>query len=132
MTGRITVRDIIAHVAADYAVTPDLILGPNRSRIYARPRQMVMFLARRLCEHLSYPEMGRRIGNRDRTTAMHGVKTTLALIAADPMVARRAARLEHELRERFALEWRLVTREEAAIPFHVLCRDYAAAIGGRA
>ena len=40
----------------------------------ARPRQIAMFLAKKLTSR-SLPEIGRRFANRDHTTVIHAVKT---------------------------------------------------------
>ena len=55
------------------------MLSPRRSRPLARPRQMAMYLAKKLTSR-SLPEIGRRFANRDHTTVIHAVKTIEKLI----------------------------------------------------
>jgi chromosomal replication initiator protein len=45
-----------------------------------------MFLAKNLTS-LSYPEIGRRFGNRDHTTIMHAVRKIEELMEADASLA---------------------------------------------
>ena len=50
------------------------MLSPRRSRPLARPRQIAMYLAKKLTPR-SLPEIGRKFSNRDHTTVIHAVKT---------------------------------------------------------
>ena len=50
------------------------MLSPRRSRPLARPRQIAMYLAKKLTTR-SLPEIGRKFANRDHTTVIHAVKT---------------------------------------------------------
>jgi chromosomal replication initiator protein len=54
------------------------MLSQRRSRPLARPRQIAMFLAKKLTTR-SLPEIGRRFANRDHTTVIHAVKTITRL-----------------------------------------------------
>ena len=45
----------------------------RRARSVARPRQVAMYLAKKLTAR-SLPEIGRKFGGRDHTTVMHAVK----------------------------------------------------------
>lgn len=65
-------------------ISRDHLLGPRRSRVYSRPRQMVMHIAREKCPHLSLPSIGRLLGGRDHTTIMHGVRKCQVLLDNDP------------------------------------------------
>ena len=58
------------------------MLSQRRSRPLARPRQIAMFLAKRLTTR-SLPEIGRRFANRDHTTVIHAVKTITKLSEND-------------------------------------------------
>ena len=59
-----------------------LVLVPMMLRNIARPRQVAMYLAKKLTPR-SLPEIGRRFGGRDHTTVMHAVKRIEELRAAD-------------------------------------------------
>jgi chromosomal replication initiator protein len=71
--------------------------SPNRSRSIVRPRQIAMFLARLLTPR-SYPEIGRRFGNRDHTTVMHAVETIQRLTSMDPTFAEEVEQLRLSIR----------------------------------
>jgi chromosomal replication initiator protein len=71
--------------------------SPNRSRSIVRPRQIAMYLARLLTPR-SYPEIGRRFGNRDHTTVMHAVETIQRLTSIDPTFAEEVERLRLSIR----------------------------------
>ena len=62
------------------------MFSARRARQIARPRQIAMFLAKNLTS-LSYPEIGRRFGNRDHTTIMHAVRKIEELMEADAGLA---------------------------------------------
>jgi len=77
---------IIADVAEYYHLSPDELIAPGHARREARPRQIAMWLCRRLATvngvPPSYPEIGRTFGGRDHTTAVHAVQTVQARIDA--------------------------------------------------
>ena len=62
------------------------MIGPKRLRAYARPRQVAMYLCKQLTNR-SLPEIGRRFGERDHTTVMHGVRQIEELMATDSQLA---------------------------------------------
>ena len=57
-----------------FSISLDDMLSPRRSRPLARPRQIAMYLAKKLTTR-SLPEIGRKFSNRDHTTVIHAVKT---------------------------------------------------------
>ncbi|GAB5387911.1 MAG: chromosomal replication initiator protein DnaA [Alphaproteobacteria bacterium] len=83
---RVTIDEILQKVASHYALKVSDLKGPRRSRDIARPRQIAMFLAKKLTER-SLPEIGRQIGGRDHTTIMHGVAKITELSNTDPDLA---------------------------------------------
>lgn len=80
---RVTIEEIKKKVAEHYSLKVADLESPNRSRSIVRPRQIAMYLARLLTPR-SYPEIGRRFGNRDHTTVMHAVETIQRLTGLDP------------------------------------------------
>ena len=58
------------------------MLSQRRSRPLARPRQIAMYLAKKMTTR-SLPEIGRRFANRDHTTVIHAVKTITRLFDQD-------------------------------------------------
>ena len=48
-------------------------MATSRARAVARPRQIAMYLAKRLTTR-SLPEIGRKFGGRDHSTVIHAVR----------------------------------------------------------
>lgn len=69
-------------VAAHYKLTPEDLKAKNNSRNIAVPRQVAMYLCKRLTNH-SFPEIGREFGNKHHTTVMHSVEKIDTLIKED-------------------------------------------------
>jgi chromosomal replication initiator protein len=67
--------DKIQNVTSNFfSINLDEMLSQRRSRPLARPRQIAMYLAKKLTTR-SLPEIGRKFANRDHTTVIHAVKT---------------------------------------------------------
>ena len=65
--------DKIQNVVSNYFNIPlNEMLSQRRSRPLARPRQIAMFLSKKMTAR-SLPEIGRRFANRDHTTVIHAV-----------------------------------------------------------
>lgn len=71
---QISIENIQKTVADFYRIKLFDLLSKKRTRIYARPRQMAMSLARELTQ-LSLPEIGNAFGGRDHSTVLHACKT---------------------------------------------------------
>lgn len=83
LTG-INLRFII-HVAKIYfQLTEVELVSHRRTNALVRPRQIIMYLAKKNTM-LSLPQIGARLGRFDHTTVLHGVKKITALIAAGDM-----------------------------------------------
>tara|TARA_A100001015_G_scaffold319449_1_gene442354 strand:- start:1146 stop:2537 length:1392 start_codon:yes stop_codon:yes gene_type:complete len=78
----VTVDKIQNTVSNYFNITLNDMLSQRRSRPLARPRQIAMFLAKKLTTR-SLPEIGRRFANRDHTTVIHAVKTITKLSEKD-------------------------------------------------
>jgi chromosomal replication initiator protein len=75
--------DKIQNVVSNYFNIPlSEMLSQRRSRPLARPRQIAMFLSKKMTTR-SLPEIGRRFANRDHTTVIHAVKTITRLSEQD-------------------------------------------------
>lgn len=70
---RVTIDEIQRKVAEYYKVRMPDLLSARRSKDVARPRQIAMYLSKRMTPR-SLPEIGRRFGGRDHTTVMHAIK----------------------------------------------------------
>lgn len=67
------VKRIIEVVARHYGVSSIDIVSERRTADVVFPRQMVMYLARKITA-MSMPQIGNAIGKRDHTTVLHGAK----------------------------------------------------------
>ena len=67
------IETIQAAVAKHYGVTRGDILSARRTADVVRPRQVGYYLSKALSLK-SLPEIGRRFGMRDHTSALHGIR----------------------------------------------------------
>jgi chromosomal replication initiator protein len=74
------------------------MLSQRRSRPLARPRQIAMYLAKKMTTR-SLPEIGRRFANRDHTTVIHAVKTIIRLSEKDDEMKRNVEQIRNLLLE---------------------------------
>lgn len=83
---KITVEEIQRKVSDHFNIRLSDMIGPKRLRSYARPRQVAMYLCKKMTSR-SLPEIGRRFGGRDHTTVMHGVRRIEELKVQDGQMA---------------------------------------------
>lgn len=79
---KLTIDEIQRKVADYYGLKVADLLSERRAREVARPRQIAMYLAKKMTPR-SLPEIGRRFGKRDHTTVMHAVKRVEQLRGED-------------------------------------------------
>ena len=80
---RVITVDKIQNIVSNYFnIALSDMLSQRRSRPLARPRQIAMYLAKKMTSR-SLPEIGRRFANRDHTTVIHAVKTITRLSDQD-------------------------------------------------
>lgn len=70
---RLTVYLIAQVTAEHFGVSMQDMLSHRRDRKYVTARQIAMYLAKHLTSR-SFPFIGQRLGGRDHTTVMHGVR----------------------------------------------------------
>ncbi|MBX7173675.1 MAG: chromosomal replication initiator protein DnaA [Pyrinomonadaceae bacterium] len=78
----ITMDRIAKLVSSHYKLTVEELKSKNNSRQIAVPRQVAMYLCKRLTKH-SFPEIGREFGGKHHTTVMHSVEKIDALSKED-------------------------------------------------
>jgi chromosomal replication initiator protein len=83
---KITVEEIQRKVSDHFNIRLSDLIGPKRVRTFARPRQIAMYLSKKMTSR-SLPEIGRRFGGRDHTTVMHGVRKIEELKQKDSQIA---------------------------------------------
>ncbi len=94
----VTVDKIQNTVSNFFSISLTDMLSQRRSRPLARPRQIAMFLAKKLTTR-SLPEIGRRFANRDHTTVIHAVKTITKLSEKDEEMKKNLIQLRSLLLE---------------------------------
>jgi chromosomal replication initiator protein len=83
---RISIDAVVKATAERFGVSRADILSQRRTADVVRPRQVAMYLAKTLTLR-SFPEIGRRMGGRDHTTVLHGVRKIEQLAAQSPTLA---------------------------------------------
>ena len=79
---KITIEEIQKKVAEHYNIRITDMHSPRRSRSVARPRQIAMYLSKKLTTK-SLPEIGRKFTGRDHTTVIHAIKKIEELMSKD-------------------------------------------------
>ncbi len=93
---KVTMDEIIKKTCEHYHLRQTDLMSPSRARNVARPRQMAMYLCKKLTTR-SLPEIGRKFGGRDHTTILHGVRKIEELISLDSQIAEDAELLRRML-----------------------------------
>jgi chromosomal replication initiator protein len=87
---------VINTVADAYHVEPDRMLGRDRSRQVALPRQIAMYLMREE-GNISLPQIGEALGGRDHTTVMYGCDKIADLLERDDKIRRQVIEIREQL-----------------------------------
>ena len=90
--GVVTIEQIQKAVAANYGLTVDQLVCRSNSRQVAFPRQIAMYLCKKLTKH-SFPEIGRAFGGKHHTTVIHSVEKIKSLAATDAVFQKRLLNL---------------------------------------
>ncbi len=78
----ISIEQIQQVVAGHYRLRVDELKSKNNARQIAVPRQVAMYLCKRLTKH-SFPEIGREFGGKHHTTVIHSVDKIEGLVLKD-------------------------------------------------
>ncbi|HWN08816.1 MAG TPA: chromosomal replication initiator protein DnaA [Pyrinomonadaceae bacterium] len=81
-SGVITIPQIQKVVATNYKLTVEQLISKSNSRAIAFPRQIAMYLCKRLTKN-SFPEIGRAFGGKHHTTVMHSCEKIQSRAAVD-------------------------------------------------
>ena len=96
---RVITVDKIQNVVSNYFnIALSEMLSQRRSRPLARPRQIAMYLSKKMTTR-SLPEIGRRFANRDHTTVIHAVKTISRLSEQDDEMKKNISQIKSLLLE---------------------------------
>lgn len=98
----LTQDEIIAAVSTQYGVSRERLLGRDRSRAVALPRQVAMYMMREETE-ASLPEIGEVLGGRDHTTVMYGYGKISELMETDEELRRKVLGIRATLYDQVSL-----------------------------
>ena len=93
---RVTVDEIQKVCAAHFKIDASEMRSKRRARAVARPRQVAMYLAKKMTPR-SLPEIGRIFGGRDHSTVIHAVRTIEALRQTNPDIDADVRALQRQL-----------------------------------
>lgn len=96
--GVVTIEQIQKAVAATYKISVEQLVAKNNSRQFSFPRQIAMYLCKRLTKH-SFPEIGRAFGGKHHTTVIHSVEKIRSLSSADTSFQRLLLDLSEHLQK---------------------------------
>jgi len=88
--------DVLAAVSRAFGVSNDRILGRERTREVALPRQITMYLLREE-GGVSLPQIGEFVGGRDHTTVMYACDKVNGLMETDERLRRQVLRIREQL-----------------------------------
>lgn len=83
---QVSIEDVLSTVANQFGVKVSDLKGSRKTREVSHPRQVAMYLARRLTRS-SFPEIGRSFGGKDHSTVVKGVKKVEELLRENPELA---------------------------------------------
>lgn len=87
---------IMRKVAETFNVTLDRMIGRDRSREVALPRQIAMYLLREEA-NCSLPQIGEALGGRDHTTVMYGCDKIADMLERDDRLRRQLVEIREQL-----------------------------------
>ncbi len=89
-------NQVLAAVSRVFGLTADQLLGRNRSREVALPRQVAMYLLREEA-NASLLQIGETLGGRDHTTVMYACDKVADLIERDDRLRRQVIQVREQL-----------------------------------
>ncbi len=93
---RITIEAIQKRVAEFFNLNVADLKSSRRHKVVALPRQIAMYLSRKLTQ-ASFPELGSRFGGKDHTTVMHAVQKVERLLDDDSPLRNSVSTIEKTL-----------------------------------
>lgn len=88
----VSIESITKRTAQHYDLSVEEIKSKNNSRQIAEPRQIAMYLCKRLTKH-SFPEIGKEFGGKHHTTVMHSVRKIEKKVESDRSFHKRISML---------------------------------------
>ncbi|MBN1666075.1 MAG: chromosomal replication initiator protein DnaA [Anaerolineales bacterium] len=88
--------EIVRNVAESFGISMENMLGRDRSRQVALPRQVAMYLLREEA-NISLPQIGEVLGGRDHTTVMYGCEKISEMLEQDDRLRRQIIEIKERL-----------------------------------
>jgi len=92
----LTIEAIQREVSAHFNIKVSELRGQKRHKAVARPRQIAMYLSRKMTSS-SFPEIGSRFGGKDHSTVISACKKVEELLEKDLQVRTAVETLERQL-----------------------------------
>ena len=92
----ITVEEVIKTVADHFKITTKDMLSRKKTKKIVFPRQIAMFLSRKITEE-SFPEIGNKFGGKDHATVMYAVSKIEKEITLDKKTAAMVETLKEKI-----------------------------------
>lgn len=89
-------QEVIRKVAEAYGISVEGLLGRDRSRQIALPRQVAMYLLREEA-NVSLPQIGEALGGRDHTTVMYGCDKVAEMLEEDDRFRRQVLSIKERI-----------------------------------
>lgn len=91
-----TTADVQRVVCEHFGLSLNELKSKRRTQNLVVPRQIAMFLTRRLV-NISFPAIGEQFGGRDHSTVIHANNTITSRQASDPTLRATIDRLERSI-----------------------------------
>ncbi len=95
-TARLSFEQVMKHVSEHFRVQPQDLRSEKRHRTVSEPRQVAIWLCRKLLS-ASYPEIGRQFGGRDHSTIITACRTVEERMRSEVEFRTLVERLERQL-----------------------------------
>jgi chromosomal replication initiator protein len=92
----LTQKQVIDVVASAFGLSSERLLGRDRSREVALPRQVAMYLLREEA-NVSLPQIGEALGGRDHTTVMYACDKVADMLERDDHLRRQVIQIRETL-----------------------------------
>jgi hypothetical protein len=93
----VSIRQIQISVASEFGMQVGELASPRRLGRLVVARQIAMMLCKDMIPTASYPQIGRKFGNRDHTTVLHACRVAPVKIDADPELRARVDKIRRDL-----------------------------------
>ena len=94
---------VVDVVARTFGISSEKLLGRNRTREVALPRQVAMYLLRHE-GNVSLPQIGEMVGGRDHTTVIYACEKVADMMERDELLRRQVLQIRDQLNGKIAFK----------------------------